>query len=97
MGEPNQEAWIAYSVLGGSIGLVLLMLFGMQYVIGEDLLIIKLGPIPYGKIKLSDIKAVERSYNPLSSPAASLKRLCVSSEKRDILILQQTKKNSSAF
>lgn len=86
LGEPNEEAWIAYSVLGGSIGLVLLMLFGMRYEIEEDLLTIKLGPIPYGKINLSDIKAVERSYNPLSSPAASLKRLYVSSEKRDMLI-----------
>lgn len=31
--------------------------------------------IPMGSVNISDIISTERSYNPLSSPAASLKRL----------------------
>ncbi|MCB0755216.1 MAG: PH domain-containing protein [Flavobacteriales bacterium] len=85
-GEPNEEAWVAFSVLGLSIGIVLLMLFGMSYEIGENYLIIKVGPIPYSRIKLSEIEKVERSYNPLSSPAASLKRLYVKGKNKDLLI-----------
>ena len=86
LGEPNEEAWVAFSVLGLSIGIVLLMLFGMSYEIGENYLIIKVGPIPYSRIKLSEIEKVERSYNPLSSPAASLKRLYVKGKNKDLLI-----------
>jgi hypothetical protein len=86
LGEPNEEAWVAFSLLGISIGIVVLMLFGMRYEIGENYLIIKVGPIPYSRIKLSEIEKVERSYNPLSSPAASLKRLYIKSKKKDLLI-----------
>jgi hypothetical protein len=86
LGKPNEEAWVAFSVLGLSIGIVVLMLFGMRYEIGENYLIIKVGPIPYSRIKLSEIEKVERSYNPLSSPAASLKRLYIKSKKKDLLI-----------
>ena len=31
--------------------------------------------LPSGSVEIKNIKSVERSYNPLSSPAASLKRL----------------------
>lgn len=33
--------------------------------------------IPSGTVEIKDIESVERSYNPLSSPAASLKRLSI--------------------
>lgn len=73
-------------ILGGSLLLIVLVLFGMQYEIGETHLRIKLGPIPFGKLLITDITKVERTYNPLSAPAASLKRLSVKSAKRDFLI-----------
>ena len=48
---------------------------GMRYIISGDELIVKMGIIPGGSVKIVDIVSVERSYNPLSAPAASLKRL----------------------
>lgn len=84
--EPSGEAWIAYTVLGVSIGLVLLILFVVRYEVGKNYLIIKIGSIPYSRIKLDEITLIERTYNPLSAPASSLKRLYVKSKKKDALI-----------
>lgn len=88
--EPNvdniTELMIAYLVLFGSIGLVLAILLAVRYEIGENDLIVKLGPISYIRIPVSEITKLERSYNPLSSPASSLKRLLVTSKSRSVLI-----------
>ena len=60
----------------GVIVLPIIPIFtGMRYVISGDKLLIKMCFIPCGSIDIADIVAVERSYNVLSSPAASLKRL----------------------
>jgi hypothetical protein len=80
------ELITAYSILFGSIGIVLVMLFTLRYEIGESYLIIKMGPINMSRIKLSDIQKVERTYNPLSSPASSLKRLYIKAGKKDAII-----------
>jgi hypothetical protein len=49
---------------------------GIRYVV-TDRLLLKMWGIPCGSYPISQIVSVKRSYNPLSSPAASLKRLCV--------------------
>ena len=88
--EPNvdniTELMIAYLVLFGSIGIVLLILLAVRYVIQEKELIVKLGPISYINIPIAEITKIERSYNALSSPASSLKRLMVTSKSRSVLI-----------
>lgn len=86
LGEPNSSPYLAYAILGISIGGTILLLFSMSYTIEEDVLSIKVGPFSYGSIKVNEIKKVERSYNPLSSPAASFKRLYIRSDKADMLI-----------
>lgn len=80
------EMAIAYSILFGSIGLVLFLLFSMRYTLDGNHLTIKLGTRTYQRIPISDIQKIERSYNPLSSPAASLKRLYVKAKNHDALI-----------
>lgn len=80
------ELIFAYLVLFGSIGLVLIILLAVRYEVSEDYLVVKLGPYSYIEIKVSDIKSVERSYNPLSSPASSLKRLHVKAKNNSVLI-----------
>ena len=37
--------------------------------------------IPFGKIAITDILSIKRTHNPLSAPAASLKRLSIYSVK----------------
>lgn len=75
------------------IGILLFILFlltGIQYIISEGKLQIKLWMIPCGSISISEITFIKRSYNPLSSPAASLKRfnlvLGKSASFQDVLI-----------
>jgi hypothetical protein len=53
---------------------------GIHYTILEGKLFIKILGIPLGNIDIADIAVVKRSYNIFSSPAASLKRLKISSE-----------------
>lgn len=85
-GEPNSSPYLAYAILGVSIGGTILLLFSMSYTIDENVLSIKVGPFTYGTIKISEIRKVERSYNPLSSPAASFKRLYIRSDRSGMLI-----------
>jgi len=66
----------------GVIMLFVIFLFtGMRYIIYGSDLIWKIWFIPCGNINIKDIRSVVRSYNPLSSPAASLKRLRISFKK----------------
>lgn len=53
------------------------LLANIRCVISDGTLRIKIfSVIPYGpRVKIADIATVKRSYNPLSAPAASLKRL----------------------
>ena len=67
-----------YEGLYGSVGALLFCLFllsGMRYIISENKLYLKNWFIPCGSTNIVNITSVKRSYNPLSSPAASLKRL----------------------
>ncbi len=65
-------------IMGGSFLFIVILFTGMRYIISGDKLFVKIGNIPCGSVKITNIISVERSYNPLSSPAASLKRLGIS-------------------
>jgi len=69
-----------YTVLG-VLAFVALLFFGFRYEITDKRLLVKLWKMPIGSYPLSQIASVERSYNPLSSAASSLKRLHVSFHK----------------
>ena len=62
----------------GAIFLIMMFLFtGVRYIISGDKLFIKMWFIPMGSIKILEISSITRSYNPLSAPAVSLKRLAL--------------------
>lgn len=62
--------------------LLLVFLFtGMRYIISGSTLSLKIGFICGWSVNITDILSVERSYNPLSAPAASLKRLRIDFSK----------------
>jgi hypothetical protein len=72
----QEKIYPAMYILGGCLLLVILLSAGMRYVISEDKLFLKnFWFIPAGSVDIGKITAVKRSYNPLSSPAGSLKRL----------------------
>ena len=62
-------------VLSGLFFLLIFLFAGMRYIILGSKLFIKIWFIPIWCVEIGSIISVERSYNPLSSPAASLKRL----------------------
>jgi hypothetical protein len=66
-------------ILGGSLLFCVLLLTGVRYIIAGNKLFVRIWFIPFASVNIADIASVERSYNPLSSPAASLKRLKVNS------------------
>ena len=69
------------SVIAILYGLLIIFIvtlwFGTRYIIIGDKLIIKCGLIKIAGIKIHDIAAIRRSYNPLGSPALSLKRISI--------------------
>jgi len=65
-------------VLGGMLLFVVFILNGIRYIISGNTLYLKFRMIPMGSANIADIISVERTYNSLSSsPAASLKKLCI--------------------
>jgi len=71
----------AFYILAGSLVFVILLFCGMRNELTETHLIFRMWSFTSVKIPLSVIVSVERSYNPLSSGAASLKRLCIRFKK----------------
>ena len=67
----------AFYTIAGVIAFVVLFFSGIRYEITDNKLRVKLLMIPYLSCLLSEITSVERSYNPISAPAASLKRLSI--------------------
>ena len=61
--------------LGGVLLFVIFLFTRMRYVIVRDKLFVKIWFITTWSTSITDIASVERSYNLLSSPAGSLKRL----------------------
>lgn len=62
-------------IVSGMFLFIALLFFGIRYIISDDTLYMKIWCIPSGSVKISSITSIKRSYNPLSSPATSLKRL----------------------
>jgi hypothetical protein len=61
--------------VGGVFVFITFLLSGIRYIICDNKIYIKVWMFSCGSIEISYISSVKRSYNPLSSPAASLKRL----------------------
>lgn len=66
----KHNTFIGFIIFFGVMWFPVLLFIGMKYVISDDKLF-----LPLGSVNIADIVSVERSYNPLSAPAASLKRL----------------------
>jgi len=77
----NEGLYIA----GGILIFLALLITGMRYVISNGRLSVKMWFIPNGSVDIMNIVSVKRTYNPLSSPAASLKRLYINFNNRTLL------------
>ena len=70
-------------IMGGTFVFIVFLFSGMRYLITEDKLYVKIWMFSSWSVEIKNIISVERSYNPLSSPAASLKRLRVGLSERE--------------
>ena len=78
----------AYILLGITmlmITITLLLAIPCRYILDEDHLLVQSGLIKY-IIPYDDIRKIEKSNNPLSSPALSLRRVKISRSKGYILV-----------
>ena len=66
---------------------ILYICFDIKYFIIENKLMIKSGFINMGSIDINQIKSIEKSSSILSSPAGSLKRICISYGKYDDILI----------
>jgi len=73
----NAKSFILLLLYGLLIIFISILWFGTRYIIIGDKLIIKCGFIRMAIIKIHDIVAIRRTYNPLGSPAVSLKRISI--------------------
>ena len=71
----------AFYIITGSIALLVFIFSGVRYEITDEQLRLSTWGTCKWNCPLSQIVSVERSYNPLSSPSASLKRLCIRFKK----------------
>ena len=61
--------------------------FGTGYIISDDILVIKIGPVTHSRIRISRISKISRTNSILASPANSLKRLAIKSGNRVIVMI----------
>lgn len=73
--------------LGGIVFLIIISFSRTRYIISGEELLIKIFFIPCGKVNIAKITSVERSYNPISSAAASLKRLQINYNNGRFLLI----------
>lgn len=67
----------------------------IKYELDDEKLVIFMGPIRYRTINIQTIRKMELSKNPLSSPAASLRRIAIFYNKWGYVLISP--KNREAF
>jgi hypothetical protein len=75
--------------------LIISLYWQIKYIISDGYLEVKAGIFGSAKVPVSQIKSVHKTYNPLSAPALSIKRLEVKYGKFDYLLISP--KNKQAF
>lgn len=78
----QNKAYTDICVLACLFLLIVFLFTGTRYIISGSTLSLKIGFICGWSVNIADILSVERSYNPVSAPAASLKRLRIDFSKR---------------
>jgi len=69
-----------------TLTLILTILFGTKYILTDDKLLIKIGPVKHSEIEIRDLYSASRSYSIIGSPANALKRLKLEYDGGEILI-----------
>lgn len=79
------SAFILFGITALMVVITLLLVIPCAYTLLDDHLLVQSGVIRY-KIPYTDIRKIEKSSNPLSSPALSLRRVKITRKKGFLLI-----------
>lgn len=79
--------WLGFSFIIFVISFVVYTFSATYYTIGRDKLIIKSGLLFNSTIEIQNIKKISESYNIISSPALSFKRLEILYNKFDTVLI----------
>ena len=79
------SAFILFGITALMVVITLLLVIPCAYTLFDDHLLVQSGVIRY-KIPYTDIRKIEKSSNPLSSPALSLRRVKITKKKGFLLI-----------
>ncbi|MGQ2982250.1 PH domain-containing protein [Flavobacterium sp.] len=82
-----RKDWLVLAMILPVIGFIAYLMYSIRYIINNDVLEIRTWILGATKIPISGIKSVEKTNNPLSAPAMSLKRLEVLYGKYDFALI----------
>lgn len=85
IGSDSLAALILFGIVACCVVIVLLLAIPCKYTMLSDHLLVQSGLVKY-RIPYSEIRKIEKSNNPLSSPALSLKRIKITREKGFLLV-----------
>jgi hypothetical protein len=88
----NHHAWVGLIVIVGVIGFCFYLFISISYSIDDIYLTIKCGFGSKMKIQIDRITKIKETYNPLSSPAASLDRIGIYFSKSGFVLLSPKNK-----
>ena len=78
--------WNALIIAVAGMGIPLWLLFTTRYIITDNQLIVRSGPFRW-RIPVSEISGMTPTYNPLASPALSIRRLRIDyGQNKSVLI-----------
>ena len=81
--------------LGALLVFILYIFLSIQYKINDKILTVKAGFLVNTKIDIQKIKKIKKTFNPLSSPAASIDRLEICYNNGDFVLISP--KNRDQF
>lgn len=81
--------------LGALLVFILYIVLSIQYKINNNILTVKAGFLVNTKIDIQKIKKIKKTFNPLSSPAASINRLEICYNNGDFVLISP--KNRDQF
>jgi len=74
-----------------TLGIWIWLFITTKYVLTDEFIEVKYLGFTWDKIKIDQIKSIERTYNPLAAPALSIKRLWVIPKNgKDLMMISPT-------
>jgi hypothetical protein len=83
----KEGAWVKLAIPIGVLILVVAIFYSISYEIKKEVLVVKSFFWFKKVIPITSIRAIEETYNPISAPAASLKRLEIRYDRFNSIII----------